>query len=71
MDTEKKYGIGDITEKDLCGKKRQQTIEVISKSGILENDIIKSLFLHLPDPVLYSLKGILLRQEYFMSIVIV
>lgn len=56
LDTEKKYGIGDITEKDLCGKKRQQTIEVISKSGILENDIIKSLFLHLPDPVLYSLK---------------
>lgn len=56
QDIQKKYGISDITEENLRGEKRQQTIDEIRKSGMLENDIIKNLFLYLPDPVLQGVK---------------
>lgn len=56
QDIQKKYGISDITEENLRGEKRQQTIDEIRKSGMLENDIIKNLFFHLPDPVLQGVQ---------------
>ena len=40
----------------MRGEKRQQTIDEIRKSGMLENDIIKNLFFHLPDPVLQGVQ---------------